>query len=166
MAIQGIEQPEYIEIDSTLRLRKWSEPCDFALPWYQDEETLLLVDGANQPYDMEKLMRMYHYLETQGEEYYIEARTSADAAFVPIGDATFWQDDMPIVIGEKAWRGKGVGKKVVQALISRAKVLGFTCLRISEIYEYNIASQSLFKSVGFRQAEKTEKGCSYVLGIE
>ncbi len=32
--------------------------------------------------------------------------------YVPIGDVTFWQEDMPIVIGDKKYCGKGVGGKV------------------------------------------------------
>ena len=34
--IQGIEQPEIIQIDNTLRLRKYDGVHDFALEWYMD----------------------------------------------------------------------------------------------------------------------------------
>lgn len=67
MPIKNIQQPDYIEIDSKLRLRKYNDDCDFALSWYQDEETLMLVDGVNAPYDMERLYRMYHYLNDRGK---------------------------------------------------------------------------------------------------
>lgn len=42
-----VSQPDYINIDDTLRLRKFDEIFDFALPWYLDEETVKLVDGKN-----------------------------------------------------------------------------------------------------------------------
>ena len=45
MPIQGIEQPAVIQIDPGLRLRKYDGKDDFALAWYQDEETVYLVDG-------------------------------------------------------------------------------------------------------------------------
>lgn len=163
MAINGIEQPEIIEIDSDLRLRKYADDCAFALEWYQDEETLLLVDGANNPYDMEKLYRMYHYLQDKGEAYFIEMRDTADSDYIPIGDVTFWQGDMPIVIGDKNYRRKGIGKKVVNALIERARQLGFPYLEVSEIYDYNIGSQKLFQSLGFQVSGETEEGHSYKL---
>ena len=76
----------------------------------------------------------------------------------PIGDVTFWPDDMPIVIGDRAYRGRGVGKKVIAALIQRGRELGFETLRVNEIYEYNTASRKCFESMGFRAYEKTEKG--------
>ena len=45
MAIQGIAQPELIQIDDALRLQKNDGVHDFALGWYQDEETVWLVGG-------------------------------------------------------------------------------------------------------------------------
>ena len=72
MAIQGIEQPEMIQIDDALRLRKYDGVHDFALSWYQDEVTVWLVDGNRNPYTMERLGGMYHYLNEAGELYFIE----------------------------------------------------------------------------------------------
>ncbi len=57
MSIAEIVQPEYIQINNELRLRKY------------------------------------------------------DGGYIPIGDVTFSQEDMPIVIGDKAYRGKGIGEK-------------------------------------------------------
>ena len=49
MAIQGIEQPAVIQIDESLRLRKFDSIYDFALVWYQDLDTVWLVDGDRIP---------------------------------------------------------------------------------------------------------------------
>lgn len=165
METKEIQQPELIEIDEHLRLRKYTDDCTFAIDWYQDEETLMLVDGANKPYDMDKLYCMYHYLQNKGEVYFIEIKNADSSGYVPIGDVTFWQEDMPIVIGEKQYRGQGIGKRVLKALIERAKQLGFPYLEVAEIYDYNIGSQKLFESVGFQTAGKTEKGHSYRLQL-
>lgn len=43
--IKGIKQPEFIQINEKLRLRKYGGNCDFALKWYQETETVKLVDG-------------------------------------------------------------------------------------------------------------------------
>ena len=50
MAIEGIIQPEFIQIDEQLRLRKYDGHHDFAFDWYQDIETVKLVDGVDEIY--------------------------------------------------------------------------------------------------------------------
>lgn len=163
MPITGIKQPEYIIVSDDIHLRKFDYNFDFALEWYQDEETVMLVDGINEPYDVEKLRRMYSYLNELGELYFIEVLEGDK--YIPIGDVTFCCKDMPIVIGVKTYRGKEIGKKVVTALIERGKQLGYSSLEVKEIYEYNIVSQKLFEGVGFKKYEKTEKGYRYKLNL-
>ena len=161
--IQGIEQPEIIQIDNTLRLRKYDGVHDFAEEWYLDEETVYLVDGKRDPYTIERLGGMYRYLNNAGELYFIEVLENG--TYKPIGDVTFWQEDMPIVIGDPAYRGKGIGRKVISALIERGKSLGFDHLAVGEIYDWNAGSRRCFESVGFVAYEKSEKGSSYRLNL-
>lgn len=163
MPIEGISQPEIIQIDSGLRLRRFDGQYAFAFDWYQDAEMVYLVDGVKRPYSFETLTAMYAYLNRHGELYFIEARCGDE--FVPVGDVTFWQNDMPIVIGDPAFRGRGLGRKVIAALIERARSLGFSQLRVGEIYDWNPASQKCFMSLGFVPVQKTEKGSSYVLKL-
>ena len=164
MPISGIAQPELIPISDDLRLRRFDRDYDTALPWYQDRETVRLVDGKEDPYTLARIKRMYDYLGEHGELYWIEWRTAE--GFVPIGDVTFWQNDMPIVIGEQAFRGKGVGRRVVTALCRRARALGYERIYVDEIYDFNIGSRRCFESVGFVPYEKTERGARYVLKLE
>ena len=159
--IQGIEQPEIIQIDNTLRLRKYDGVHDFALEWYQDEETVYLVDGKRDPYTMERLGGMYRYLNNAGELYFIEALENS--TYKPIGDVTFWQEDMPIVIGNRDYRGRKIGRRVVSALVKRGVALGYDHLEVGEIYDWNEGSRRCFESVGFQAYEKTEKGAKYRL---
>ena len=161
--IQGIEQPEIIQIDNTLRLRKYDGVHDFAEEWYLDEETVYLVDGKRDPYTIERLGGMYRYLNNAGELYFIEVLENG--TYKPIGDVTFWQEDMPIVIGDPAYRGKGFGRKVISALIERGKSLGYDHLAVGEIYDWNAGSRRCFESVGFVAYEKSEKGSSYRLSL-
>lgn len=165
MPIKNITQLELINIDETLRLRKFDCKYDFALRWYQDEELVRLVDGPySGVYTLEKLRRMYEYLNNKGELYFIEIRKDED--FIPIGDVTIWEDDMPIVIGDKKYQGRGIGKKVIAALIERGREIGFYKMKVREIYSYNIASQKLFKSMGFVESGQTSMGKSYCLQID
>lgn len=46
MPIPGIPQPQYITVDNEIRLRRFDGCFDFAFDWYQDEETVYLVDGV------------------------------------------------------------------------------------------------------------------------
>lgn len=164
MAISGVEQPEIIQVTAELRLRKYDGVYDFAFDWYQDEETVYFVDGVRKPYSEETLKCMYEYLNKQGELYFIEVLE--EDTYRPIGDVCFWKDDMPIVIGEKAYRGKGYGSKIVSALIERGKTLGYDTLYVNEIYEFNIGSRRCFEKLGFVAYEKTEKGNRFCLKME
>ena len=163
MAIQGIEQPEVIQITQSLRLRKFDDIYDFALAWYQDLDTVWLVDGDRIPYTPELLTKMYHWLNNAGELYFIEVLENG--SYKPIGDVTFWQDDMPIVIGDPDYRGKGYGRKIISALVERGRELGYHRLGVDEIYDWNEGSRKCFESVGFVACEKTEKGSKYTLTL-
>ena len=164
MPIEGVLQPEIIKIDPSLRLRRFDGACDFALDWYLDPEMVWLVDGVREPYSPQKLKGMYAYLDKHGELYFIEVLRAGK--FLPVGDVTFWQQDMPIVIGDPSARGMGLGRKIVGALIERGKTLGYDKLFVGEIYDWNIASQKCFTAMGFVPYEKTEKGSKYVLEIQ
>lgn len=163
MPIMGVQQPDILLIDEKLRLRKFDKNYEIAFAWYQNIELVYMVDGVKEPYSMEKLKRMYDYLSLQGELYFIESLVDGD--YRSIGDVTFWQEDMPIVIGDSSFRGKGVGKKVIRALIQRAKELGYKQQRIADIYEWNKVSKKCFTDLGFVEDGKTEKGSRYRLGL-
>ena len=163
MPINGIEQPQLLMINNTLRLRKYDGVFDFALPWYQNKETLRLVNGDELPMDKARIQRMYAYLNQHGELYFIEALEGT--AFVPIGDVTWWEQDMPIVIGNFSYRGKGIGSLVIKRLIERAKALQYTALYVDEIYDYNLGSRKCFEKAGFVAYDKTENGRKYRLAI-
>ena len=162
MPIPNIAQPEILAVCETLRLRKFDDCFDFAFDWYQDEELVYLVDGVRRPYSRETLGNMYHYLDQHGELYFIEV---LDGHWKPIGDVTVWQEDMPIVIGDPAYRGKGIGKKVIAALIGRGRELGYSTLYVAEIYDWNAASRKCFENAGFRVLEKTEKGNRFYIDL-
>ena len=160
MPIPGIRQPELLIIDEGLRLRRFDGNYDLALPWYQDRETVLLVDGAAEPYTPERIRRMYDYLAARGELYWIEVREGE--GFIPIGDVTFWRRDMPIVIGMPGYRGRGVGGRVIEALCQRARELNYHDIYVNEIYDFNAGSRRCFERAGFVLYEKTERGARYV----
>ena len=119
MPIAGVVQPEMRLIAENLRLKKLEgEDVAFAREWYLDPDILLPMDGAVNPYSLENIKGMYQYLRKHGELYIIEYLENGE--WNPIGDVTFWREDMPIVIGRKDLHGRGIGKRVVHSLIERA----------------------------------------------
>ena len=159
MPIPGVEQPVHIDINETLRLRRYDGTADFAFSWYQDPELVFLVDGVRRPYDRETLYRMYSYLNEHGELYFIEALENG--TWMPVGDVTFSREDMPIVIGVPEYRGRGIGRQVIQALMDRSRQLGYDALGVREIYDWNDASIRCFTACAFEPVEKTDKGWRY-----
>ena len=163
MPITNIHQPDYIPVSDSIRLRKFDGEFDFAYSWYEDPDAMYLMDGERVSYPAERVERMYHYLDAHGELYFIEVLE--DGRYIPIGDVTFWQQDMPIIIGEPAYRGLGIGKKVVAALVQRGRDLGYAELFVNEIFDYNEGSRRCFEANGFRPWKKTEKGSRYRLPL-
>jgi len=161
--MEGIEQPAVLQIGETLRLKKFDGPCEFALGWYQEAETLRMVDGKEEPYTLERLRGMYRYLDGRGELYWIEALQNG--GYTPVGDVTLMRDDLPIVIGDRAFRGRGIGKAVLAALIARARAFGWRELLVNEIYSWNVPSQRLFESMGFRRYGPVSRGARYRLKL-
>lgn len=136
----------------------------FAYDWYQDVESLELIDGRDKavPYTRERLEKMYTVLDDGGELYFIEKK--AGDRYIPVGDVTFSRDDMPIVLA-KPYRNQGIGKKVIQCLIERAKDLGYGQIHVKEIFNYNTVSRRLFESCGFVKKDTTDTGASYTLDL-
>lgn len=136
--------------DNDLRLR----PVDFekdigtAELWYRDPEVIYFSEGDNvDPYDRDTILSMYKYLSTIGELYIIEV--CSNGGWIAIGDVALCPDTIPIVIGDGNFRSKGIGKRVLNLLMHRARRLGWTKLSVKKIFSYNERSIRLFQSRGF-----------------
>lgn len=155
---------DILQIDDGLRLRRYDGAADFALAWYQDGKTVRLTDNSDRLYDRKRLYDMYGWLNGRGELYFIEIK--GENGFFPVGDVTLCKDDIPIVIGDARFRGRGVGGKVLAALIGRARSLGWKELFVREIYDFNEASKRLFTRAGFVPCGSTKCGTSYRLALK
>ncbi|MFD3157665.1 GNAT family N-acetyltransferase [Haloimpatiens sp. FM7330] len=165
MAFKNIIQPQIISINENLRLRKPDKiEWKIALPWYQNPKVLYYSEGVtDKVYDMDIINRMYKYLSSIGELYFIEI--FENSVWKPIGDVTLSEENMPIAIGDEKYWGKGIGKKVIRKLIERAKSIGLSKIYIPEIYLYNNRSQNLFTSMGFIEVSRNDKRRSYELNL-
>lgn len=165
MPFKNIQQPNIINIQNDLRLRIINESqWHLALPWYQNQEVLYYSEGVKDKiYDMETIKKMYTYLNNIGELYFIEILENEQ--WNPIGDVTLSEENFPIVIGNKDYWGKGIGKKVISVLIDRAKRIGLRKIYIPAIYKYNERSRNLFTSFGFIKVSENEKEDSFELNL-
>jgi RimJ/RimL family protein N-acetyltransferase len=165
MVIKKTIQPETITITEDLRLRnpdktEWRT----ALPWYQNPKVLFYSEGVtDKVYDIDVINRMYGYLCSIGELYFIEI--FEDGIWKAIGDVTLSDMNMPIAIGNEKYWGKGIGKKVISKLIERAKSIGLCKIGIPQIYLYNNRSQALFTSLGFIEINRNETEKSYEINL-
>lgn len=162
MALKEFEQPEIIDINDSLRLRKYDGHYELFLPGYRDpvvyQNSEGIFDEGRIP-DLEYVKRMCTYLARVGELYYIEAKENG--TYVPIGDVTVKEENPPIAIWREAYRGKGVGRLVMEAVIGRLKELGSAKITGSTVYQWNSASQKLHERLGFRRVSEDEKEIVY-----
>lgn len=163
MPIPNVRQEELMIVDDGLRLRAYDGQFELAFDWYQDPDVIYLIDGNRNPYSLKRIQRMYEYLAERGEVYFIEVWEQE--RWLPIGDVTFWQEDLPIVIGNVAYRGQGIGRKVISALVERGRLLGYHQLAVQEIFDFNQASRRMFEAIGFYQTVPKEKGWAYALDL-
>ncbi len=54
---------------------------------------------------------------------------------------------------DSAWRGRGVGRALLETLIAHARTLGYHHLRLGTLGDMN-AAQSLYRSLGFAPIER------------
>lgn len=162
MALKEFKQPKIIDISDTLRLRKYDGHYELFLPGYQNPVVYQNSEGIFDESKIPKLdyvKRMCTYLAKVGELYYIEAKENG--TYIPIGDVTVKDENPPIAIWADAYRGKGIGKLVMQAVMSRLKELGFAMITGSTVYQWNTASQKLHEGLGFRRVSEDEKEITY-----
>ena len=162
MALKEFEQPEIIDINDSLRLRKYDGHYELFLPGYRDpvvyQNSEGIFDEGRIP-DLDYVKRMCTYLARVGELYYIEAKENG--TYVPIGDVTVKEENPPIAIWREAYRGKGIGRLVMEAVIGRLKELGSAKITGSTVYQWNTASQKLHERMGFRKVSEDEKEIVY-----
>lgn len=161
------QQPELIPIDDALRLRAYDGNFQLAMPWYQDPFVYYNSEGITDPRsvpDEDYVRKMYEYLAKHGELYFIEVLEEGN--FIPIGDVTVKEENLPIVIGVPKYRGRGIGRKVMQAVLRRARKKGYKKIFGSVVYHHNIASQRLHESLGFKCVSITDNERVYEVDLE
>ena len=117
---------------------------DFArtLDWYKDEELCMQIDGTPDPYNMERLQKMYRYLCKNGDCWYVTANGE------PVGDITLLNTGEIAIAICKEYQNMHIGKQAIELVLQKAKQKGFKEV-FAKIYAFNIRSKIVFEAMGF-----------------
>ena len=157
MPFQDIVQPEVIPLSDTVRLKKYDGHYEKALAGYQDpyvyQNSEGIFDETQKP-DLDYVRGMFRYLDNAGELYFIEALEGGE--WVSIGDVTAKPENPPIAIWFEGYRGKGIGRLALEAVIARLRELGYDRITGSAVYKWNEVSLSMHRSLGFQVMGESE----------
>lgn len=93
-------------IGNQIRLIPYYRNDAVSLPWYRDRDVCKQVDNRDAPYDMELLRRMYDYLNTHGDCYYIEYEGEL------VGDVSLQDNAEIAIVVNKAFQNQHIGAAV------------------------------------------------------
>ena len=134
-------------IDGELRLIPYYRNDAASLPWYQDLTVCKQVDDRDTPYDVELLHRMYDFLSTHGDCFYIEYQG------VLVGDVSLRENGEIAIVVCKEYQNRHIGRRCVLEMLRLAREKGMARVR-ANIYSFNKQSQRMFLSVGFVQTDE------------
>lgn len=124
------------------------EDCKLALQWYQDLEVIHFSEGPDvEPYDLITVQAMYEYLNSIGKLLIIEV--FEDGEWVSSEDVTFSKESIPIVIGDRKYRSRGIDTEVMKKIIELTKKEDWKELKVKQVYDYNERSHRMFSGLGF-----------------
>ncbi len=162
MPFPNIDQPETIEIEPGLRLKRFDWNIDKMLEGYRDPVVYQNSEGIfdeDKIPDVEYIKSMCRYLDGAGEMYFIQVLENGE--YTSVGDVTVKPENPPIAIWEEKYRGIGIGFKVMQTVISRLSALGYRKITGSVVYKWNVASQKMHESLGFTLTGETDRDYIY-----
>lgn len=136
-------------IDDKIVLVPYYPDYNTALEWYQDPQLCKQVDNIDFVYSLDRLKRMYGYLSSHGDCYYIQYDG------VLIGDISLCEDGEISVVICKEYQNKHIGRKCVENILKLAKEKKMSEVK-AHIYPFNEQSRSMFAAIGFKQVENEQ----------
>lgn len=129
-----------------------------SLKWYQDPESMRNIVGVKSIYGKEQIKRMYEWQNQHGLLYYIEYNHGDHCQI--IGDVWLAEDDYAIVI-DQAFRNRQIGRMVTKYFIYKSKKMNRDFITVSEIFNWNKASQKMFTNLNFYPFKENKDSWSY-----
>ena len=129
-------------IDDEIILVRYYPNYKTALGWYQDLQLCKQVDNRDSVYDLSLLKVIYHYLNQNGDLFYIKYKNRL------CGDVCLQPDGEVNIVIAKPFQNKHIGRRVIQEIVRLAKEKQIQKLH-AQIYDFNTQSQKMFQSIGF-----------------
>jgi len=146
----GMREPRII--DTELRLVPYYPNEETALAWYQDAQLCRQVDNMEGVYSLERLRRMYSFLNAHGNCFYIQYNGKL------IGDVTLRNDGEISIVICREYQNRHIGRRCVQEMLALAAEKKMCQVR-ANIYAFNTQSRKMFESVGFVQTTEEWYAC-------
>ncbi len=128
---------------------------EVTLPWYQNKTLVKQVDNQEELYTLEKLRRMYDYLDANGDLWYIVWRGRI------VGDISLRDSGEIAIVIAHDFQNQHIGRRCVAELLQVAREKGLEQVK-AEIYDFNAQSRKMFRAAGF--VRRGEEGM-YIHGI-
>ena len=131
-------------VDQDIVLVPFYPNPEVSLAWYQDLDVCKQVDNIDHVYDLDLLNRMYAYLSTHGNCYYIQYHGQL------VGDVSLRDNAEISIVVSKEYQNHHIGRRCVLNMLALAKEKGMKEVK-AEIYSFNTQSKKMFESVGFHK---------------
>ena len=146
-------------IDGALRRIPYYRNDAASLPWYQDADVCKQVDNRDMPYDAELLHRMYDFLSTHGDCYYIEYQG------VLVGDVSLCENGEIAIVVCREYQNRHIGRRCVLEMLRLAREK-----RMARVMKINAADGTLLYAGSGKDATSfalnIREGGAYTVAIE
>ncbi len=153
----NLEKMEKRIVDQEITLIPYYPNPDVALAWYQDLDVCKQVDNIDHVYDLDLLNRMYTYLSTHGDCYYIQYCGEL------VGDVSLRDNAEISIVVCKEYQNFHIGRRCIVNMLALAKEKGLKEVK-ANIYSFNTQSQKAFEAVGFHRV--SDEWYSYQIDAE
>lgn len=128
-----------------------NDDADLLISWFGNEESLVQFAGPQFSYPLTKEQVERHLLDPNRFAYKVV--DTATGVVVGHGEICLVPNEPPkltcVIIGNKQYRGKGLGKEIINRLVD----LCFNQLKATAVqlyvYDWNINALECYKGVGF-----------------
>lgn len=153
-----LKKRKRVRINDRIQLTEFDKVREASFRWYQDPEAMRNIVGVRISYTPEQIQAMYEWQNTHGELYYIERVEGKKVT--TIGDVWLAEDDYAIVL-DQAYQHQHIGRIVTRYFIHKSKKMGREFITVSEIFNWNKASQKMFTGLKFYPYQQQSDSWSY-----
>lgn len=129
-------------VDNEITLVPYYRNDEVSLAWYQDLDVCKQVDNRDEPYDLELLHRMYDFLSSNGDCFYIEYKG------ILVGDVSLRDNSEIAIVVSKDYQNRHIGRRCVMEMLKLAREKDMESVQ-ANIFSFNEQSKTMFESIGF-----------------